>query len=200
MSRRHRGRPRLFDRDRALDAAMQVFWQRGFDGTSMLDLVEAMGIGSPSIYAAFGSKEALFAEAVALYARSAGSSTTRALEGATDLRTALRHMLFDTIEAFTGASPPRGCLIVLGTGPLGPDDPVRRLLRHERQLIRDRLVERFRRGMREGELASEADPDVMAVGVMAFLNGLSIETLDGTGREALVRAATTLIDALVPHR
>lgn len=99
------GRPREFDRDTALKQAMLVFWRRGYEGTSMSDLVEVMGIASARIYAAFGSKEALFQEAVALYEQSDGSFADRAL-GETDVRAAIETMLLEAIATYTRRGRP----------------------------------------------------------------------------------------------
>ncbi|WP_372747152.1 TetR/AcrR family transcriptional regulator, partial [Litorivivens sp.] len=113
-----RGRPRAFDREAALEKAMQAFWARGYDGTSMAQLVEAMGINSPSIYAAFGSKEGLFFEAVELYISSEVGPVWRVLEEAGDTASAIQAMLFALIDVFFATEPSRGCLIGLGAGYL----------------------------------------------------------------------------------
>lgn len=196
---RARGRPRAFDRDAALRKAMHVFWKHGFEGTSMMHLVEAMGIVSPSIYAAFGSKEDLFREAVALYVRSDGGSTRRALTEQADIRVAVRTMLHESIKTFGAFDEPRGCLIVLGVQHLGnTTEPVRAFLRSQRQQIRDQLSARFRQALEDGELATNADPETLTTCFMAFLNGVSIEAVDGVDEPALLKAADILLERLVP--
>ena len=195
-----RGRPRTFDRDAALRSAMNVFWQHGFDGASMTQLVDAMQINSPSIYAAFGSKEDLFREAVELYVASDGGATMRALTGDGDVRDALRSMLAETIQTFTRHDEPRGCLIVLGARHLGPvGDPVRTFLRDQRERIRILLVERLLKAKQKGELGAEADEETLATCVMTFLNGISIETVDGASQPTLLAAAALFVDRLLPH-
>ena len=195
-----RGRPRTFDRDAALRSAMNVFWRHGFDGASMTQLVEAMQINSPSIYAAFGSKEDLFREAVELYVASDGGSTMRALTGDGDVRDALRSMLAETIQTFTRHDEPRGCLIVLGACHLGPiSDPVRTFLRDQRERIRILLAERLLKAKQNGELAPEADEKALAACVMTFLNGISIETVDGVSQPTLLAAADLFLDRLIPR-
>jgi len=193
-----RGRPRTFDRDKALQSAMNVFWQHGFDGTSMSQLVAAMQINSPSIYAAFGSKEDLFREAVEQYVASDGSSTMQALTADDDVRNALRSMLSNAIHTFTRHDEPRGCLIVLGARHLGPiSDPVRTFLRDQRERIRVLLAERLLKAKQKGELAPEADEKALAACVMTFLNGISIETVDGTSQPTLLAAAELFVDRLL---
>ena len=109
-----RGRPRSFDRAAALRQAMAVFWQRGYEGTSLGDLTAAMGINRPSLYAAFGCKEALFHEAVALYDAVEGGATARALQDEPTARAAVEAMLCDNAEAYAAPDKPPGCMIVLG--------------------------------------------------------------------------------------
>ncbi|GBR09644.1 TetR family transcriptional regulator [Gluconobacter frateurii] len=179
---------------------MNVFWQHGFDGTSMSQLVAAMQINSPSIYAAFGSKEDLFREAVEQYVASDGSSTMQALTADDDVRNALRSMLANAIQTFTRHDEPRGCLIVLGARHLGPiSDPVRTFLRDQRERIRVLLAERLLKAKQKGELAPEADEKALAACVMTFLNGISIETVDGTSQPTLLAAAELFVDRLLPR-
>src|ERR671919_2398814 len=104
-----RGRPRSFERDTALRRAMEVFWAKGFDGASMADLTGAMGINSPSLYAAFGSKEDLFREAVALYGATEGTEIWSGLQEAPTARAAVERFLRVSAESFTRPGKPRGC-------------------------------------------------------------------------------------------
>ena len=107
------GRPREFDRDQALECAMLAFWQRGYEGTSMADLVQAMGIASARIYAAFGSKQALFREAIQRYESGAGCFADRALAEESLVRDALSRMLSDAATTYTEPSRPQGCMVVM---------------------------------------------------------------------------------------
>lgn len=187
---RQRGRPRNFDRDRALRQAMHTFWTHGYESTSMTQLVAAMGIGSPSIYAAFGSKEALFREAVELYVASEANPAWASLERIGDTRLAIRGMLFASIDAFVATEMPRGCLIVLGAGHLGDtDDSVRAFLREQRRRFRDRLVTRLKRGIVDGDLHPGDDPVTLAECVLAFFAGLAIEAVDGAEKAVLCQSA-----------
>ncbi|UGT63462.1 TetR/AcrR family transcriptional regulator [Nocardia asteroides] len=108
-----RGRPRAFERAAALNRAREVFWEHGYEGTSLADLTTAMGIASPSLYAAFGSKEALFREAVELYGATYGGYTERALREEPTARASIEAMLRDNAAAYTAPELPHGCMIVL---------------------------------------------------------------------------------------
>src|SRR5271169_3600422 len=108
-----RGRPRSFDRDLALGKALDLFWERGYEGTSLSDLTAAMGIASASLYAAFGSKEELFREALMLYGMTVGAPPGQALREHPDTRDAFEAMLRAAADAMTIPDAPRGCLLVL---------------------------------------------------------------------------------------
>ena len=127
-----RGRPRSFDRAAALHRAMEVFWARGYDGASMADLTAAMGINSPSLYAAFGCKEALFREALELYETGEGGSASRSLQEAPTARAGIEAMLRENAVAYTAPDRPPGCMIVLASAVGIPASPE----------VRDYLVRR----------------------------------------------------------
>lgn len=194
---RARGRPRAFDRDTALRGAMEAFWQNGFDGTSMQDLVTAMGINSPSIYAAFGSKEDLFRETVDLYANAEGSSSRCALQGPGSAKQAIRTMLTKNIEMFADRAMPRGCLIVLGAVHIGSQNPsLRAYVRDRRRDISDMVRQRLLRAATDGELAPDANVDALTALVITVLSGLSIQALDATPRQMLLDAVDIFIKSL----
>src|SRR5271154_3309398 len=108
------GRPRGFDRDAALETAMLLFWRKGFAATSMNDLCEAMGIGSPSLYAAFGSKEALYLEAVEYYVRTQGPPGWGKLAEGTTARAGIEKLLTAWTETLPKSrATPAGCMALL---------------------------------------------------------------------------------------
>ena len=192
-----RGRPRAFDREAALEKAMQAFWARGYDGTSMAQLVEAMGINSPSIYAAFGSKEGLFFEAVELYISSEVGPVWRVLEEAGDTASAIQAMLFALIDVFFATEPSRGCLIGLGAGYLGASDGVVQAFLHkQRGRLRKRLTARMRLGIEAGDIHPDSDPSVLAGCVLAYFSGLAVEALDGVTKPALRKSAALFCKSL----
>lgn len=199
-----RGRPRSFDRAVALRRAMEVFWAQGYDGTSMSDLIAAMDVNSPSIYAAFGSKEALFREAVALYRATEGGRIWGAMTTAPSARAAIETVLRASAEEFTRPSKPRGCLIVLGA--LHADDgneAVRRELQELRAENMTMLLRRLKRGVAEGELPDGPDWRAIATFYITLQQGMSIQARDGASRKALLAVADCAMaawDGLVSGR
>ncbi len=188
--RPRRGRPRKFDRDEALRRALEVFWANGYDGTSVAQLVEVMGIVSPSIYAAFGSKEELFREAVELYISAEIVPIWAHLDDVTNPRKALQALLFDLIDIFVTEKEQRGCLVVLGTGLLGGGDPsVRAFLQHKRAEAATLLTDWLKQAIASGALAAETDPTVLAQVINAYLGGQAIAAADGVDNASLKRSA-----------
>ncbi|GAB3841743.1 hypothetical protein GCM10029963_13540 [Micromonospora andamanensis] len=142
-----RGRPRTFDRQVALRRAMEVFWRRGYQGASMTELTAAMGIASPSLYAAFGSKEALFREAVELYNSTEGAGPRAALDGGVTARAAIEAMLRHQAYAYVDPANPSGCLVVLaGAGTVPESDAVGQFL----TTCRERDITELRRRISRG--------------------------------------------------
>lgn len=175
-----RGRPRSFDRQIALRRAMEVFWAKGFDDTSMTDLTSAMGIVSPSLYAAFGSKEALFQEAVKLYQATAGLDIWESLETEPTIRGAIETFLLATARSYAKSDGPKGCLLVLGARPSGRgNDVAYEALRSGRAESRGRLRKRFERAVLEGELPSNFDCEAAAAFCATLQSGMSILARDG---------------------
>ena len=172
-----RGRPRAFDRDDALRQAMLLFWERGYDAASMADLTSAMRIGSPSLYAAFGSKEALFREAVTLYGATAGSLTTRVLAEEPTAREAIEAMLRRNAADYLRPGRPTGCMAVLAA--INCSHPgIRAYMADRRRAGRELIQQRLRRGIDDGDLPAGVDVNAMAAFYNATLMSLSLLARD----------------------
>jgi AcrR family transcriptional regulator len=185
-----RGRPRTFDRDEALGRAMDLFWRQGFDSTSLSQLTEAMGLNPPSLYAAFGSKEELFKEALDLYTRSEGAGIWEPVPDAATAREAVAGMLRATARAYTRGPGKRGCMVVLAAPQMQGGNPAvyDELKRRRRQNVAI-LQARLERAVMEGEVAPDADCRAIADYYATLQHGMSIQARDGASRERLLAVA-----------
>ena len=182
-----RGRPRSFDRDAALRTAMELFWERGYEGTSITDLAEAMGIASASLYGAFTSKEALFRETVALNTATSGQPPRRALMDHPSTREAIHAMLRATADEITRPDAPHGCMLVLAA-PTGAveNHPVREFLADRRRDVQAGITARLVQGLADGDIkVSPERLEAVARYYTTVVQGLSIQARDGAGREDL---------------
>ena len=191
--KRKPGRPRGFDRDAALDAAMRTFWAHGYETTSISDLTAAMSINAPALYSAFGDKKRLFLEALVLY-RGDPEAEAEAISAAPTAGDAARMILFGAIERFTGDQTPKGCLIAssLATGSPASED-VRAEAATIRQSVAENLRQRIARDARDGILPDGADTEALAGMIVCTVQGLSALARDGAPRARLERIATAVL-------
>ena len=183
------GRPRGFDADAALERAMLVFWERGYEGASLTDLTGAMGITRTSMYAAFGNKEELFRKAMQRYAEGPAAYAVRALEEPTARQVATA-FLAGSVRTTTRPGCPAGCLAVQGSlaaGALGR--PARATLAAWRDEARSPLRDRFRRAVDDGDLPPETDTGLLARYLMTVSNGIAVQAAGGAAREELQQVA-----------
>jgi AcrR family transcriptional regulator len=186
--KRGRGRPREFDREKGLQKAMQLFWSLGYDATSMADLRTALGITQASIYAAFGSKEELFREAVELYRRTTGFSTTQVLANEISAREAIHGMLQAAVDAFSAPGAPGGCLVILGaTNCSLENNAVKDHLLAIRRQISQSILERLKRGQHDGDVPKTAPIVALTAYYTTVLHGLALQSRDGVSRKMLTR-------------
>ena len=191
LERRGRGRPREFDREKALEKAMQMFWALGYETTSMADLRAALGITQASLYAAFGSKEQLFREAVDLYRRTSNSSTEQALATGRTAREAIQSMLQAAVDALTAPGTPGGCLIVLGATNCAPENrAVQEYLYSVRRQIPEAILEPLRKGQRDGDLQKSAPISALASYYATVLHGLALQSRDRVSRKVLTHVVS----------
>ena len=192
-----RGRPRTFDPDVALRRALDLFWERGYEGTSLNDLAEAMGIASASIYACFGNKENLFRQVMALYGRTSGEPPRRALQEHQTARAAVHAMLRATADQITGPDTPHYCMLILAA-PTGAveNHPVREFLADRRRDMHTTIRDRLARGVSEGDLTASPDAlDALARYYTTVVQGLSLQARDGATRAELEAVITCAMAA-----
>lgn len=191
-----RGRPRSFDRDQALARMMEVFWSKGYEGAQINDLLAAIGITPPSFYAAFGSKEAAFVEAVDLYIATVGTPPMRALEDAPTVAGGICAMLEGSI-AVALSSRPGGCFLILGVVNCLPENEAARArLLAARRKTQDLIRTRLSRGVAEGDLATDTDVDRLAAFYHGILQAISFQARDGATREELTALIEPAMAAL----
>lgn len=184
------GRQRSFDTEHAIEQAMLLFWERGYEATSMADLSAAMGLKPPSIYAAFGNKEALFKCCTEYYAQNIGTYAARALEEEPTVAKALNRYVSEAIKAFSGENKPKGCLLVSGAtncskSGAGAQD----LLAGYREGSEAAIAARIRRGIEQGDMPTDTDPDMLAKYLSVLIQGLAAQSRDGAASHALDRVA-----------
>ena len=192
-----RGRPRTFDPDTALRKALDLFWERGYEGTSLSDLAQAMGIASASIYACFGSKEDLFRKVMALYGATSGEPPRRALREQPTARAAIDAMLQATADQITGPDTPHYCMLILAA-PTGAAEnhAVREFLAERRRGQLNAIKDRLARGVADGDLAAPpAGLDAIARYYATVVQGLSIQARDGADRAELQAVVTCAMAA-----
>ncbi|ATB45416.1 TetR/AcrR family transcriptional regulator [Corallococcus macrosporus] len=192
-----RGRPRSFDRDAALAQAMSLFWAKGYEATQLADLMAAMKINPPSFYAAFGSKEQLFREAVELYLATRGAGSMKALAETAHARDAIQAMLLASADIAL-ASPSRGgCLVSLGLVNCQSQNlPLREHMRALRRETVALIHQRLEQGVVDGELPAGLDVPRTATYYAMVMQGLSLQAQDGASAEELAGVVATAMSAL----
>jgi AcrR family transcriptional regulator len=179
------GRPRSFNRELALDAAMRIFWSQGYEGASLTALTNAMGINRPSLYAAFGDKAGLFREAVARYGTGPGRYVRRAL-GQAKARQVAEMLLRGAVAVAADTANPGGCLWVQGALVASTEgDPIRKEMTALRDGGTAQVQDRLERARREGDLPAETDVQSLTLFLVSVMNGISVQAVSGRSREAL---------------
>lgn len=181
-----RGRPRTFDRETALRTVMNVFWQYGYEGTSISQLLEATGLKATSLYAAFGDKESLFKEAVKLYIESEASYVWGDQTDDLSTKERIHIMLKQAAASLCNRDTSRGCLLLLGDKGLNPENGnIKNFLGTVRDDLRRELSEKIHQGLEKGDLPEDSNVAASISMIMIFLNGISLEVLDHGDEEAL---------------
>ena len=173
---------------------MLAFWRRGYEGTSMADLVQALGIASARIYAAFGSKQDLFREAVQRYEAGDGGFADRAMAQEPRVRDALARVLRDAVATYTDDAHPLGCMVVTAaTNCAEENEEVAAWLAGHRRLRTQSLIDRLQRALDEGELRAGTDVQALGDFYATQLHGISVQARDGVPRQRLLAAVQTAL-------
>lgn len=186
-----KGRPREFCTEMALAAALRVFWSKGYEGASLADLTEAMGITKPSLYAAFGNKEALFHKALDLYEQEKLEYTREALLQPT-ARAVAEHYLRGALEAQTSSCDPKGCMGVINSVACSTEaESIKADVVARRASSQALTIERFRQAQRDGDLPAHVDPEGLTSFLYALLQGMAVQAGSGATRAELERLIET---------
>ncbi len=194
------GRPRAFDRDEAVSKAMNLFWEKGFESTSLADLRETLGkMSSASFYAAFGSKQALYKECLARYIQSCGAAGQVLNDERISPREAMQTMLYDTISMQTSPLSPSGCMAVLsGLNCLDENKEVEALTRQARKDTRDAIERCVNRGIEQGQLPPTVNIEAYTLMLDCFVKGISLQARDGLSGQVLKESADQLLASWIP--
>jgi len=197
--KRPRGRPRSFDHDEVLDAAVLVFWEKGYDGASVEDLTKAMGINRPSLYSTFGNKRELFIQAIDRYAATHGNRAFSAFRLEPDNRKAVERFFAASIECATEDGKPRGCLInTVATEAAENDDALRHKL--SRMFTKtDAAIARRLQANQEGAAPGIDDPEGLARMAHSVTHSIMTRARAGAGHEELTDIADTFMTVLFPQ-
>ncbi|MBM6576505.1 TetR/AcrR family transcriptional regulator [Microvirga sp. SRT01] len=194
-----KGRPREFCTDMALASALRVFWSKGYEGASMADLTEAMGITKPSLYAAFGNKEALFHKALDLYEQEKLEYTRVALDQPT-ARAVAEYYMRGALESQTSNCDPKGCLGVIHSMACGAEaESIKADVIARRASSQAALVARFERAKEDGDLPAHVDAAGLTSYLYALLQGMAVQAGSGATRGDLERLIDTSL-AMWPSR
>ena len=196
MQKPSRGRPRGFSREQAVACALALFQKQGYEGTSLAELTQAIGISAASLYGVFDSKEALFEEAVELYQNSQGAFAAKALHDAPTAQMAIHDLIFGAAHQYARQDQPKGCFISTGVMQCGHEhSDIAKRMSQRRKDTRDLIKQRLDLGKQRGELKETADTAALAGFYAAILQGLSVQARDGASAADLEQIATL---AMVP--
>ncbi|ADI30434.1 TetR/AcrR family transcriptional regulator [Methylotenera versatilis] len=187
--KKSRGRPRVFDMDEALDMALKIFWARGYEGASIAELTETIGVSKPSLYAAFGNKEELFYKALMRYASGPVAFVNDVLKEPTARKVA-ESFLLRAAEFLTDPQHPKGCMIVQGALSSGESaELVRDILINFRKSYEKKLEDRFTKAIVDGDLSSDANPKSLAKYLATLHQGMSVQATSGATKDELLDIA-----------
>jgi AcrR family transcriptional regulator len=193
------GRPRMFEREDALDRAVIAFWAKGYSGTTLDDLTESMGINRPSLYASFGGKHDLYMEAIDRYAMTYGCQPVKALQSETDIKKSVAAFLDASIRCVTSKDGPKGCLIsTVAADDAEKDSQVRDKINSIFTETDRVIADHFKAAQRSGQLFEGASPDSLARMTFSITHSFAARARVGASRKELSHLAKALMAVLFP--
>lgn len=196
-----RGRPRNFDLDEVLAKATKVFWQLGYEGASIVDLTQAMGITPQSLYAAFGSKSGLYRQSLDYYQNNIGKAAMRALGQETTVIEALSGFLREMAQQFCQPDRPAGCMISTAILTCAIENDAEAAYVSEMRASTLSLIQsRIERGVAEGELQADTDVNALTCYLAALIQGMSVQAQDGASYATLLAIAEIACRTLVSYQ
>lgn len=194
-----RGRPRAFDREQALDQALQLFWAKGYEGTSLADLTTALGINAPSLYAAFESKPALYQAALNRYLAEQFKQLAAVLAKASSAREGIADILHSVAAQFTQPDRPPGCPVASGVLRCAEvNDEISQFTAEQRRTVRAMIQQRLQSDCAAGLLPVTLDTDALAGFYASVIQGMSVQAIDGANQAELLNIAEIALQAW-PH-
>ncbi len=196
-AQRGKGRPRGFDREKALLRALDVFWRRGYEPASIAELCQAMEINPPSLYSAFGNKAKLFGEAVNFYEQKYWEAPSKKFKEEPDLYHAIDDFFKESTQILSSPDSPCGCMIVLAAINISDGaEEVANFIKELRLSTKDMFASRLARGVSDGQLSADTDVAALAGVFTTIFEGLSIQARDGLSRLELERIASHAVRLL----
>jgi len=191
------GRPRTFDREAALTAAMHLFWEKGYEGTTMADIIETLGVKAPSVYAAFGNKDKLFEEVVKAYSKIVEVGPLKVLMETQNIYEAIENSLKASVEIFTSPDNPSSCLVMSAAINCAPEHiehvkQLRKLRANYKEACEQRLI----RASEEGQLKEGASAKELAEFLMTLVHGMALRAKDGSTAQELTQTCNFALGTL----
>ncbi|MDF7652069.1 TetR/AcrR family transcriptional regulator [Candidatus Pantoea formicae] len=187
LSRKSRGRPKVFDREDALDKALMLFWAHGYEGTSLSDLVEATGAKAPTLYAEFENKEGLFRAAMQRYIETFSAQRNAVLDDESrDVKSAIEAYFRATAACFTECDKPAGCFFICTSSALSSgSEEIAHMLAQQHHAQERALKQFLELRQQRGELPQCADSATLASFLACLLQGMSVRAREGATRDDL---------------
>lgn len=195
------GRPRAFDPEEALCAALKVFWEKGYEPASVAELCKAMGINPPSLYCSFGNKADLFLEAVRYYERRYWEQPAQRLMAEPDIYVAIQNFFNESAEILLSPDTPCGCMVVLAAVNISQEEKkIIEAIKEMRLATKTMFAERLRRAIQDGQISPDTDVPALSAALNTLLEGMSLQSRDGIFQSELKAIASHALKMLPPPR